>query len=80
VQASILFHNVFVDEDAIVESSLLLDGVRVGKACQINRCIIDKDVVLPEGTIIGFDREEDGRRFTVTDQGIVVVPKGYQFD
>ncbi len=80
VQASILFHNVVVDEDGIVESSLLLDGVRVGKSCQINRCIVDKNVVIPDGTIIGFDREEDERRFTVTEQGVVVVPKGYQFD
>jgi glucose-1-phosphate adenylyltransferase len=33
-------------------------------------------VKLPPGTVIGYDTEADRQRFTVTDSGIVVVPKG----
>jgi glucose-1-phosphate adenylyltransferase len=44
--------------------------------CQIRKTIIDKDVVVPEGTSIGFDHDHDrARGFTVTDTGLVVVGK-----
>jgi len=79
VQESILFHNVFIDEDSLVEASLLMDGVKVGKGSRLRNCIIDKDVVVPDATEIGFDLEKDSQQFTVSDKGIVVIPKGYQF-
>jgi glucose-1-phosphate adenylyltransferase len=45
----------------------------------VNRCIIDKNVVVPPGARIGWDREADAQRFTISDNGIVVIPKGYAF-
>ncbi len=79
VQHSILFSNVFVDDEAIVHDSLLFDGVRVGKRAELQNCILDKDVDIPPGEKVGFDRERDAARFTVTEQGVAVVPKGYRF-
>lgn len=79
VQHSALFSNVFVDDEAIVHDSILFNGVRVGKQAELQNCIVDKDVVIPAGEKIGFDRERDAARFTVTEQGVVVVPKGYDF-
>jgi glucose-1-phosphate adenylyltransferase len=61
-----------------VEESILLDAVDIGRHCRIRRAIIDKGVHVPANTEIGYDPEADARRFTVSD-GIVVVPKGYQF-
>jgi glucose-1-phosphate adenylyltransferase len=46
---------------------------------RVNRCIIDKNVVVPAGVRIGFDRADDEQRFTVSDRGIVVIPKDYSF-
>ena len=43
---------------------------------KIRRAIIDKDVDIPEGMVIGYDAEEDKKRFEVTESGIVVVAKG----
>jgi len=79
VQESILFHNVFIDEETFVETSLLMDGVKVGKGSRLRNCIIDKDVIVPNGTEIGYDREKDAKQFYVSDKGIVVISKGYQF-
>jgi glucose-1-phosphate adenylyltransferase len=80
VQASILFNNVTVHEEAQVENSLLFEGVVVGKGAKVKNCIIDKNVEIPPRETIGYDKERDKQRFTITDKGIVVVPKGYIFN
>lgn len=79
-QRSILFNNVFVDDEALVHESILFEGVHIGKGAQINRCIIDKDVVVPDGAMIGVDAQQDKARFAVSQEGVVVVPKGYRFE
>jgi glucose-1-phosphate adenylyltransferase len=79
ISHSIIFKNVFVDDDAFVENSLLFDDVRIGKNARINNCIIEKHVQVPDGVVIGYDVEQDRQHFTVTENGITVVPKGYQF-
>jgi glucose-1-phosphate adenylyltransferase len=57
-----------------------MDGVEIGRHSKIRRTIIDKGVKLPAGTTIGYDAELDRQRFTVTDSGIVVVPKGAEIE
>ena len=76
VRRSVLSPRVRVNSYAFVEDSILLDGVDVGRYCRIRRAIIDKEVKLPPYTVLGYDLEFDRRRgFTITDGGIVVVPK-----
>jgi glucose-1-phosphate adenylyltransferase len=75
VKRSILSPNAKVHSYAEVEDSILLDSVDVGRYAKIRRTIIDKEVQIPQGMEIGFNLEEDARRFTVTGSGIVVVPK-----
>jgi len=79
VRHSILFSRVRVHESALVEDTLLFDGVVVGAGAILRRCIIDKGVQVPPGQKIGVDGEADRRRFTVSENGVVVVPKGYCF-
>ncbi|MET0066222.1 MAG: glucose-1-phosphate adenylyltransferase [Candidatus Thiodiazotropha sp.] len=79
VQHSILFPNVRIGEEALIHNSILFEGVRVGDGAHLENCIVDKDVDIPPGEQIGFDRERDAQRFTVSAKGIVVVPKGYRF-
>jgi glucose-1-phosphate adenylyltransferase len=78
IDRTVLSPQVRVNSFAYVEESIILDGVDIGRHCRIRRAIIDKDVHVPANTEIGYDPEADARRFTVSD-GIVVVPKGYQF-
>lgn len=64
---------------AQVSDSILFHGVDVGRHCRVRRAIIDKDVKLPEGTVIGEDLEADKKRFYVSAGGIVAIPKGTIF-
>ena len=77
---SILFQNVFVDSGAIIEKSIVFEGVHVGKGARLQNCIIDKHVKIPANERIGYDMEKDKQRFTVSGNGIVVVPAGYKFE
>lgn len=79
VDHSILFQNIFIDDRALVTNSVIFSDVRVGKKVRLNNCIVDKHVTIPDGEVIGFDPEKDRERFSVSDNGIVVVPKNYCF-
>ncbi len=78
VRRSLLSPNVRIESFAKVEDSILLEGVRVGEQVRIRRAIIDKESEIPPGMQIGYNMEEDTKRFTVTESGIVVVPKGFR--
>jgi glucose-1-phosphate adenylyltransferase len=73
VMGSILCPNVRVHSFCSIEQSILMPGVRVGRHAKMRRAIIDRDVLIPRGALIGFDPEEDRRRHTVTESGVVVV-------
>jgi glucose-1-phosphate adenylyltransferase len=79
VRRSILGPSCRVNSYSLVEDSILFENVHVGRHAKIRRAIIDKNVVVPDGTAIGYDHNEDRRRgFTVTETGIVVVPRQYK--
>jgi len=73
VRESLLFSGVRVEERSLVERSVVLPDVRIGADCQIKNAIIDANCELPPGTRIGQDRNEDAKRFLVTDKGVVLV-------
>src|SRR5512140_344224 len=77
VRSSVLSPDVRVNSYAEVDSSILFSHVNVGRHCRIRRAIIDRDVQIPEGTVIGYDLETDRQRYFVTDSGITVVTRDY---
>ncbi len=72
----VLSPNVHLHSYCEVEDSVLLPGVHVGRKAVVRKAILDKDVVVEPGAEIGVDLERDRERFTVSDGGVVVVPKG----
>ncbi|HEY0160580.1 MAG TPA: glucose-1-phosphate adenylyltransferase [Thermoanaerobaculia bacterium] len=80
INRCVLHPRVRIHSYADVDESILMDGVEIGRHSKIRRTIIDKGVKIPPGTTIGYDIEQDRERFTVTDTGIVVVPKGAVMD
>jgi len=80
VQSSVLSPNVRVNSYADVRDSVILENVEIGRYCKIQRAIIDKDVKVPPKTVIGYDREDDKKRFSVTESGVVVVSKEMRLD
>lgn len=79
VDHSILFEQVRIGDKSLITNSVLFADVRVGNKVRLNNCMIDKHVVIPNGESIGIDLEKDRERFSVTDKGIVVIPKNYRF-
>ncbi|MBM3772878.1 MAG: glucose-1-phosphate adenylyltransferase [Acidimicrobiia bacterium] len=73
IYGSVLCPNVRVHSFCQIEQCILMPGVRVGRHARIRRAIIDRDVLIPRGARVGYDPEEDRRRHTVTDAGVVVV-------
>jgi glucose-1-phosphate adenylyltransferase len=81
VYRSIVSPGVRINSFALIEDAILFDGVDVGRKARIRRAIIDKDVRIPVGFEIGWNRDADlTRGFTVTDEGIVVVAKGEELE
>lgn len=76
IHRSVLSPGCRINSFSEVEESVLLENVRVGRHARLRRCIVDKGVEIPSGTHIGFDLEADRKRFTVTENGIVVIRKG----
>jgi glucose-1-phosphate adenylyltransferase len=79
VRNSILSPSVRVNSYSQIDESLLFHGVEVGRYCRIRRAIVDKGVRLPQNTTIGYDPDEDrARGYTVSEGGVVVVPRAEQ--
>jgi glucose-1-phosphate adenylyltransferase len=75
VNQSLLFSNVRADERSYIERSVVFPDVRVGPGCMIKRAIIDTGGVVPPGTQIGVNPEEDARRFYMSENGVVLVTR-----
>src|SRR4051812_12971149 len=73
ITGSVLCPNVRVHSFCDIDQSIVMPGVRIGRHARIRRAIIDRDVFVPRGALIGYNEEEDRRRHTVSDSGIVVV-------
>ena len=80
IRESVIFRRSRINSYALVERSILFDEVEVGRYAKLRNTIVDKNVSIPPHTEIGYDLEADrARGFTVTSEGIVVVPKSYRF-
>ena len=76
INRTILFPGVRINSYSTVEDSVLFERVDVGRYARVRRAIIDKDVKIMQNVTIGYDLDKDRKRFTVSDKGIVVIPKG----
>lgn len=75
INRSILSPAVRVNSYCQIDESIIFDNVNIGRYSKIRRAIIDKDVTIPPKTTIGYDLEEDRKRYAVSPEGIVVIPK-----
>ena len=73
VQSSILSPDVRVNSFCEISNSIIYAHCDIGRGSRVRNAIIDRDVHMPERTIIGYDPEEDRRHYYVSESGIVVV-------
>ncbi len=76
VHSSVLGSRSNIAAGTMISESVFLGDIKVAENCSIRRAIIDKDVDIAPGTVIGEDIEKDRERFHVSENGIVVIPKG----
>jgi glucose-1-phosphate adenylyltransferase len=76
VRRSIIGPRCKINSYSLVEDSILFENVTVGRNVKIRKAIIDKNVVIPDGSTIGYNHEADrSHGYTVTESGVVVVPR-----
>lgn len=73
VRFSVLSVNVSVDSHSIIEESVVLPDVSIGRHCMIRRAVIDEHSRLPDGFTAGVDAKADRRRFFTSEHGITLV-------
>ena len=77
VRNAVLSPGVRVNSWSRVERSVVLDNTIIGRNAVVQDAILDKNVVVPEGAVIGVDKDHDrARGFTVSSGGVTVVGKG----
>jgi glucose-1-phosphate adenylyltransferase len=75
VSNSVLSQDVRVNSYSEVDASIIFSHVNIGRHCHIRKAIIDRDVHIPEGTVIGYDPVEDKRRYFVNPSGLTIVTR-----
>lgn len=73
VRRSLLFSDVRVNSFSMVEDSVVLPNVDIGRNARITKAIIDQDCRVPSGLVVGEDAEADAERFFRTAGGITLV-------
>lgn len=73
ITSSVVRRAARIEEGAELDQCIVLDGARIGKGARLKRAIVDRNAVVAPNTHIGFDRDEDAARWTVTPAGITVV-------
>jgi glucose-1-phosphate adenylyltransferase len=76
VHRSILSPGARVHSYCEIEDSILMPNTTVNRHSRVKKAIIDAEVSIPRGAVIGYDAAEDRRRHTVTENGVVVVTQG----
>ncbi|MBT4139866.1 MAG: glucose-1-phosphate adenylyltransferase [Candidatus Latescibacteria bacterium] len=76
IENSILSPGVHIGPGSEISDSVLMEGVHIGENVRLHKAIVDEGVHIPSGTQIGIDAASDQKRFSVTDGGVVVIPKG----
>ena len=79
INRSVLSGRCRINSFAQLDSSVLFESVVIGRHAKIRRAIIDKDVEIPPHTEIGYDLEADRKKWHVSENGVVVIPKRTKF-
>ncbi|HET6375805.1 MAG TPA: sugar phosphate nucleotidyltransferase, partial [Methylocella sp.] len=73
IRRSVLFTGVRVNSYCVIEDTVILPYVDVGRSARLRNAVIDRGVKIPEGLVVGEDEEADSARFRRTERGIVLI-------
>ena len=66
VMRSVLSTNVRVGDGSLLDEVVALPGARIGAGCKLHRCIVDSNVVVADGTVIGYQPPSNIERLGTT--------------
>jgi glucose-1-phosphate adenylyltransferase len=70
---SLLFTGVRANSYSRLDGAVVLPNVRIGRRAQLRNVVIDSNVTIPEGLVVGEDPELDAKRFRRTENGICLI-------
>lgn len=73
VRRSMLFSNVKVNSYSVIEDSVILPNVEIRRNARLRRVVVEKRCMIPEGLMVGYNKEEDRQRFRVTEKGVTLI-------
>jgi glucose-1-phosphate adenylyltransferase len=76
IRNSIIRREAVIEPDVELDDCIIMDYVRICRGSRLRRVIVDRNNCIEPNSVIGFDAKHDAARYTVTPQGVVIVPKG----
>ena len=76
IRNSILGRSVSIEEGCLIEDSIIMDSAYIKKSCKIRKTIIDRFNTIEPKTLIGYNAQNDSRRYHLDKSGIVVIKRG----
>lgn len=73
VHDSVLFSDVRVNSYSLIEQSVILPQVEIGRNVILKRVVMDKGARIPDGMSIGVNPEEDRKSFYISEKGVTLV-------
>ena len=73
LRRSLLFTNVHLHSYGHVENAVVMPGVDIGRGARLTNVVVDADVRIPPGLVVGEDPEADAARFRRTAQGVCLI-------
>lgn len=75
VEKSLLSSNVYIDTGSELYETLACPDCEIGKNVRLNKVLLDNGCIVPDGTVIGEDPEQDAKQYYRTENGVVVVTR-----
>ncbi|MCU0893767.1 MAG: glucose-1-phosphate adenylyltransferase [Rhodospirillales bacterium] len=74
VRDCVIGRHVYVHAQAELDNCIVFDYCDIGRKAKLRNCILEKNVRIPEGAVIGYDLDADRKAgYFVTDSGLVIV-------
>ena len=73
ISRSLLFTGCRVHSYSHVHEAVILPYVRIGRNVRLKKVVIDAEVHVPDGLVVGEDPVADAKRFRVSDNGVTLI-------
>lgn len=76
VYNSIIGRAVKIEENCEIRDSIIMDFTTIKRNTKIKRAIVDRFNIIPRNTTIGYNRDQDAKKYFVDVSGITVLKRG----